>query len=168
MNNVLRGLALATLAISTGCTTMDDAGVVAVTGTNIGLEIGQAPTAQTPALRLGYNRAEVAIVSKSKLKTGNGSEEDIANVLMELRYSNEATNAGVYQRLAVGREAVAQSGAALMFAKSADGSIDTDAINAVNAFVDSTTSDEDFERLEPAPVEGEEQETPEPVELEEE
>ena len=55
-------------------------------------------------------------------------------VLMELRYSGIfSRSGGIYQRLAVGAEAVKQPGAAFMFAKDADGNISSNAVQAITA-----------------------------------
>ena len=129
------------LAFSSGCQTMEKAGVVAVTGTTIGLAIGQAPADAMPGLVFGYKRAEVAVVSENQLKDGEG-KTDVANVVMELRYASGSQSApGVYQRLAVGKTAVAGAGAALMFARGADGTISPEGVQAVDDFINSTSDE---------------------------
>lgn len=133
--------------ITFGCTNRH--AVIAVTGTNIGVEISQNPANQTPQAKLGYQRSEVAIVPTNRSggihpgsKSGgensategfiNGAK-DVANVLMELRYSNifSFTNSGIYQRLAVGETAVQQS--VLMFAKDSHGKIDDKTASAIRS-----------------------------------
>jgi len=111
--------------------------VVAFTGTNIGLDISENPATQMPHMKLGYNRAEGAFVSD---KIIHENSEDVANVLMELRYggSNDM-NPAIYQRLAVGKTAVKQDGATALFLKNSDGTIPTkeavdNAKKAINAF----------------------------------
>lgn len=114
--------------------------VIASTATTIGVGISQQPTNGALDATLGYKRAELAFVptnrssNKDAGSTGNGAK-DTGNVIMELRYSNifSVTNGGIYQRLAVGETAVRESGTALMFAKSPDGKIDADAVNALSA-----------------------------------
>jgi hypothetical protein len=104
--------------------------VLASTGTNIGVEISQNPASQVPQAKLGYQRAELAIVpsnrsTKEDSEAGGGANE-VADVLMEMRYRgifSWGANSGIYQRLAVGKTAVSQPGAALLFAKADDGSI---------------------------------------------
>ena len=91
--------------------------VVAVTGTNFGLEISQNAATQTPQIKLGYNRGEIALVSKDKFKN-----DDLGNVLMEFNYGGSTSNS-IYQRLAVGEHAVQQAGAAAMFLKDANGNV---------------------------------------------
>ena len=58
--------------------------------------------------------------------------DEVADVVMELRYKGMfGKDAGIYQRLAVGENAVGQPGAALMFARAGDGSISTNAAAAI-------------------------------------
>ena len=115
--------------------------VIAVTGTNIGLDISQNPANQTPQAKLGYQRSEVAIVPSNRsggvdpagtntYGTGTvGGASDVADVVMELKFSNifsgifNPGSGGIYQRLAVGETAVEQPGAAFMFARDQKGGI---------------------------------------------
>lgn len=118
--------------------------VLAATGTNIGVEISQNPATQSPQAKLGYQRAELAIVptNRSSQDTANasnslnGGAKDLADVVMELRYGgifDSGPSSGIYQRLAVGSIAVAQPGAAMMFAKDADGKVTPDAAQALKS-----------------------------------
>lgn len=128
-----------------GCQNLSNHQVIATTATVIGVEIAQAPTGTAPQAKLGYNRAEFALVPatlKAKYANGKKTEEEIgaadsAEVLMELRYGNifNASSSGIYQRLAVGKIAVTQAGAALMFAKDAEGKIDEKTAQAIGAAV---------------------------------
>lgn len=98
--------------------------VVANTSTVIGLEVNQNPATHAYAAKMGYVRSETAVVP-----TGRGTPDGAkasADVLMELRYGRmfSLTDAALYQRLAVGSEAVKQPGATIMFAKSPDGTLD--------------------------------------------
>lgn len=131
---------IGTLSIMYGCANNRHA-VIAVTGTNIGLEISQNPTNQTPQAKLGYQRAEIAIVPSNRSggvepmgpsPAGKGAT-DVADVLMELRFSNifSLNTSGIYQRLAVGRTAVIQPGAAYMFARDQKGDIDPETAAAI-------------------------------------
>jgi hypothetical protein len=111
-----------------GCATSDHA-VLAATGTVIGVELSQNPATQVPQGKLGYNRAEFAYVPTNRNKSdeagqsGNGAA-DTAEVLMEIKYSDIfSSGSGIYQRLAVGKTAVSQAGAAYMFARDAEGKI---------------------------------------------
>lgn len=142
------GLGLSAALLLSACTTKEHY-VVASTGTVIGVEVSQNPANQTPQAKLGYNRAELAIVpsdrptcvvkeDSSEVVCGKttGSAKAVADVLMELRYGgifDLGASSGIYQRLAVGTEAVKQPGATLLFAKGADGNIDEDAAAAVEA-----------------------------------
>lgn len=118
--------------------------VLASTGTNIGVEISQNPATQSPQAKLGYQRVELAIVptnrSSQDTATADNSlrdgAKDIPDVLMELRYGgifDMGATSGIYQRLAVGREAVKQPGANLMFLKNAEGEVSEEADHALKA-----------------------------------
>lgn len=107
--------------------------IVAATGTNIGVEISENPQTQAPYAKLGYQRTEWAIVPTNRTgEKGPGDTEhsakDHGEVLMELRYGgifDTGPSSGIYQRLAIGRTAVTQPGAAFMFARDADGGINS-------------------------------------------
>jgi hypothetical protein len=132
--------------LTSGCQHSPDS-VVAVTGTVIGLEIAQNPSSQVLQTKLGYDRSEVAIVPTNKCSrtTGNesstggtatadcnttgGGAADTADVIMELRYSgirSSGSDSAIYQRLAVGKNAVGSSSSILMFAKPPSGTSDPD------------------------------------------
>lgn len=124
-----------------GCTEKQGYSVLAVTGTVIGVEVSQNPATQSPQAKLGYNRGELAFVPTNR-NGGNSAGDlhngasDSADVLMELRYGgifDLGASSGIYQRLAVGKEAVRQPGASMMFAKNADGSIDAQTQSALDA-----------------------------------
>ncbi|MBI5394111.1 MAG: hypothetical protein HZA91_02315 [Verrucomicrobia bacterium] len=113
--------------------------VYAVTGTTLGVEIAQNPSTQMYQAKLGYNRAEMAIVptNRSANEEPNASQNgaaDCADVMMEFRFSgvfSTGPESGIYQRLAVGREAVRNTGAAFLFAKGHDGQLKPDTAAAV-------------------------------------
>lgn len=134
----LTSVATATgLLVTTGCTQTNHH-VVASTGTVIGVELGQNAANQTPEAKLGYNRAEIAIVPSNRASedatSDNRGADETAEVMMELRYSgifSTGENSGIYQRLAVGKEAVKQPGAAFMFARPANGALDAETAQAV-------------------------------------
>lgn len=130
------------LCFLTGCKSTD---VIAATGTTIGLEIGMSDS-NKPIGVLGYKRAELAIVPTNKMVSSTGETsfykdgaKDVADVLMELRYGPKTSDAngvaavGIYQRLAVGKNAVSQPGAILLAAKDSKGDINTQAVQAVMA-----------------------------------
>lgn len=126
--------------------------VLASTATNIGVEISQNPATQSPYAKLGYQRAELAIVPSNRTtqddvtdqtSMGNGAM-DVADVVMELRYGgifDWGPSSGIYQRLAVGSRAVTQPGASMMFSKDANGSVSKEASEALKSL--STVPQED-------------------------
>ena len=59
------GIIIGMLGSMYGCTNNRHA-VIAVTGTNIGVEISQNPANQSPQAKLGYQRSEVAIVPSNR------------------------------------------------------------------------------------------------------
>lgn len=132
----------------TGCSNTQHM-VLAATGTVIGIDISQDPATQTPHAKIGYNRGELAIVPTNRaqcVKKQNsnqfectpvqgGGAKDSTDVLMELRFKSPFSfqgNAGIYQRLAVGENAVTQPGAAFMFAKDDSGELKPDTAKAVS------------------------------------
>jgi hypothetical protein len=136
------------LIFVSGCSTNQEYYVIAATGTVIGVEVSQNPATQTPQAKLGYNRGELAIVPSNRppcLVDGSKTPpvqcgalhqgaKDVPDVLMELRYGgifDTGPSSGIYQRLAVGEVAVAQPGAALMFARNAEGQIEPGAAAAL-------------------------------------
>ncbi len=123
----MKTLAILFTLLLCGCGTIKSGYVVTVTGTALGIQLAQNQVSQMYEAKLGYVRAEVALVPT------NGPP-----VLMELRYSglfSFSSGSGLYQRLAVGSNACEQAGAALMFAKGPNGAIDANAVNAVNSLV---------------------------------
>ena len=137
MNTSVVIAAAVAIAVTSGCTASRHK-VIAATGTVIGLEVAQSPANQSPQAKLGYNRAELAIVPTNRddqpAAGANGQgASDVADVLMELKYQGlfGGSNSGIYQRLAVGSQAVTQPGAWLMFAKNAAGDVSPDNANAL-------------------------------------
>jgi hypothetical protein len=134
-----RGISIAVasaLAALSGCRASPDY-VIAASGTVIGVELSQNPATQIPQAKLGYDRAELAFVPtnrgpKSPSDPSLSGADQVADVLMELRYSGMfSTSGGIYQRLAVGPNAVKQAGAAFLFAKSPEGALDPAAAREV-------------------------------------
>lgn len=122
--------------------------VVAVTGTNIGVEISMNPANQTPQGKLGYQRTEIAIVPTNRSSdgkeqsTGRGAL-DATDVLMELKYAgifDAGQASGIYQRLAVGPNAVLQPGAAFMFSRDAKGDLSKEKADAIASALKSVPS----------------------------
>ena len=146
---------LACMAMA-ACSNNKEYYVIAATGTVIGVEVSQNPATQTPQAKLGYNRGELAIVPSNRpacLSNGNqtaatcaqlggGGAKDVPDVLMEIRYGgifDLGASSGIYQRLAVGETAVRQPGATLLFARNADGAVDTAAAAAIMAAQESAS-----------------------------
>ena len=134
------GAALALVVLATsGC--MGRHAIVAATGTNIGVEVSQNPANQAPYAKLGYQRAEWAVVPTNRSAekdpgSAAGGAAAHGDVLMELRYGgifDTGPSSGIYQRLAVGETAVQQPGASLMFARNADGNIDAATVSALQS-----------------------------------
>ena len=110
--------------------------IIASTATNIGVEISENPAKASPQAKLGYQRAELALVptNRSGESDTSGGADQCANVLMELKYSgifSFGADSCLYQRLAVGKDAVTQRGAAFMFARDASGNLSDKAASAI-------------------------------------
>lgn len=137
MKNLLIFCVAAALSLC-GCTTNRHY-VTAATATTIGVEIAQNPSTQMYQAKLGYNRAELAMVPSNRGtgkddKTTGGGASDTTDVVMELHYGSifSLTGSSIYQRLAVGRNGVSQPGAAFMFAKGKDGTLDPSVAESVS------------------------------------
>ncbi len=160
-----------------GCS-IDRHTVIASTGTTLGVELAQDQATQSPRLKVGYNRGELALVPSNRSankdagsrlgaalcepcakgqpgclkpeqckaargQTRDGGAVDTAEVLMEIRMQggivfNGIQDGGLYQRLAVGKTAVQQPGASLMFARDKKGEISTNAAEAVKEAVEAS------------------------------
>ena len=108
------------LAILCSCSTPSNR-IVVISGTVLGIEIGENPATQMYNVRLGYVRSEVALVPSTN--------NEAPDVLMEAHYGRLFTrDASLKQRLAVGKNAVNQPGAFILFAKNPDGTIDSNAV----------------------------------------
>lgn len=122
----------------TACAPKQNHYVIASTSTIIGVEVG-SNAATTPQAKLGYNRSELALVPTNRgrcadkegaaceVPSGSQGAADVADVVMELRYGgifDMGPSSGIYQRLAVGKNAVSGSGAAVMFSKDAKGEVE--------------------------------------------
>ncbi len=149
------GLAVVLLAgvLGQGCAGRH--AVIAATGTVLGLDISENPQTQLYHVKFGYTRGELAIVpsnrSAEKNTTATNSRghgaTDTADVLMELRYGG-IKSSGIYQRLAVGKTAVSQPGAAFMLAKDADGALDEKTAKAVSSAVGKIPAKDAVARIE--------------------
>jgi hypothetical protein len=113
MKTITATFLLALAALLSGCSTSKHM-VLASTGTVIGLEIAQNPSTQMYQAKLGYDRAELALIPSNRASGGTndvttgGGASDVADVVMELHYNNifSMSTSGIYQRLAVGKNAV--------------------------------------------------------------
>ncbi len=100
-----------------GCKSLQNK-IIVGTSTVLGFEIAQNQASQMYQIKFGYGRAEVALVPT------NG-----VNVLTELDFHNVTGQGGLYQRMAVGTEAIRNSG--FMFAKDASGNLNPQTAEAV-------------------------------------
>lgn len=121
-------VALGSLCLAlAGCSHLN--AVVTTTQTGLGVSLSENPTTQLYEARLGYFRNEFAFVP------GNTNEpSSVPDVIEELRIQNIFQGGSIYQRLCVGKNAVQQPGAAVMFMKDANGNILTNVIQAVTQY----------------------------------
>ena len=112
-NGMMTGLAM----LLVGCAAMQDKVLVA-TSTILGFEFAQNPATGMYQGRFGYARAEIALVPT------NG-----VDVLTEIQF-NLMNGGGLYQRMAVGSNAVRSS--MYMFAKGANGVLDPMSAEAIS------------------------------------
>jgi len=108
------GLLTSLLLLLCGCSSLNNR-VVVCTSTMLGFKVAQNPANQMYQLELGYTRQEIALIPT------NG-----VDVLTELQFRNITGQGGLYQRMAVGSEAVKQS--VFVFAKDANGRVDTQTV----------------------------------------
>lgn len=98
--------------------------VIVTSQTVLGASVSENPQTQLYEARFGFARNEFAFVPTDT----NGP---IPDVIMEIRVNNIYQGGGIYQRLAVGSNAVSQPGAALMFAKDATGNTISNAVHLI-------------------------------------
>lgn len=138
------GIAVAAVTISLAAAGCSSNTVIAATGTTIGVELAENPATHVPHAKLGYNRAELAYVPTNRPgpqeeapKDGKiCGAEDTAEVLMEIKYAgifSWGAGGGIYQRLAVGKTAVQQPGAAYMFARDVSGNLEPETAAQIKA-----------------------------------
>ena len=119
-----------------GCKTRH--AVITTTGNVFGFELAQNPSSGMYQAKLGYARTEFAYVPSNRSTVDGeasyqGGATDVPDVLLELKFQNVFKGGGLYQRLAVGTTAVSQPGAAFMFAKGPDGTLDPVAAKAIGS-----------------------------------
>jgi hypothetical protein len=115
--------------VLTGCAAMRSS-VFVTSQTGLGVAVAENPATQLYEARFGYFRNEFAYVP------GNTNDPaSLPDVMMELRIVNIFSGGGIYQRLCVGKNAVQQPGAYLMFSKDSKGNLLTNAVQAINGFM---------------------------------
>ncbi len=138
------GLAIVAVSLSLVAAGCSSNTVIAATGTTIGVELAENPATHVPHAKLGYNRAELAYVPTNRPgpqepASADGTisgAENTAEVLMEIKYAgifSWGEGGGIYQRLAVGKTAVKQPGAAYMFARDVSGKLEPEAAAQIKA-----------------------------------
>lgn len=114
----LPALPLIMVLLASGCTVLKDK-ILVSTSTILGFEVAQNPASQAYQMRFGYARYELAVVPT------NGVE-----VLTELQFKNVTGQGGLYQRMAVGKEAIKQS--LFVFAKDGNGTLNPQVAETVS------------------------------------
>ena len=117
-------IGLVLLAVA-GCAAQHPA-IIVTTSTGLGVTIAENPATQLYEGKIGFVRNEFGYIP---INPTNANQ--VANVMMELRYNNLFAGGGIYQRLAVGDIAVAQPGASLMFAKDSTGNLSLTNLNSI-------------------------------------
>ncbi len=144
-------LSLLPLLVTACAGVRESSGIIASTGTILGIEGSQSPSTDTPQATIGYKRAEFTFVPATQIgevseaescgRDANNNEvcvkDDVPifatpNVLTEV-YFKTLLQSTLYQRMAVGETAVQQGGAAIIFAKGPDGELDDDGAAAIRA-----------------------------------
>ena len=108
----------------TGCAGIKDHTLV-TTGTVLGVQVAENQVSGLYEAKLGYSRVEVAFVPTNNI-----------NVLMEFKTSglfSFSSSGGIYQRLAIGNNAVVNS--APLFMKDRNGLINTNVVQAVETML---------------------------------
>ena len=109
---------LALAVLSGGCKALNNH-VMVGTATVLGFRVAQNPATQLYQAELGYARSEFALVPT------NGPD-----VLTELEFHSILSTGGLYQRMAVGKDAVKSS--MFMFAKDSNGTLNPQNATAVS------------------------------------
>lgn len=118
-------IALATaLLFLTSCAAPNS--IITTAQSVVGISISENPATQLYEARAGVVVSQVAFVP-----IDTNCPITVPDVIQEFRVNNLFSGGLVYQRLAIGANAVGQPGAALMFAKDAKGSISTNSLAPV-------------------------------------
>ncbi len=94
----------------------------------LGISVAENPATQLYEARAGVVLNQIAVVPCS---TNSSGTLIVPDVIQEFKINNLFAGGLVYQRLAVGANAVNQPGAAVMFAKDSSGKLSTNAIESV-------------------------------------
>lgn len=118
-------LALAA-ALLAGCASPNS--IVTTAQSVLGISVSENPATQLYEARAGIVLSQIAFVPCS---TNSNGTLMVPDVIQEFRVNNLFAGGLVYQRLAVGANAVNQPGASVMFAKDASGKLSTNAFESV-------------------------------------
>jgi len=135
-NRLIIGLVMLSSWMISSCAANQGYSVIATSATTLGVNVSQEPTSGGMSGTLGYKRGEFAFVptnrngGKGSHGSTNNGAKDSANVIMEFQYGGW-TEGSIYQRLAIGEEAVKNS--ALMFARNNNGEVDASTRRALQA-----------------------------------
>ena len=137
------------LVMATGCRNINC--VVANADTGIGIKFDYNPTTNLPQGQVAFLHASNIIVptnrvsdDTAKVATGNGASDSV-DVISEISFTSFFafwnSNPTIYERLAVGKNAVNAPGAVAMMAKSSSGSLTQQAVDAIKAISGVKTTD---------------------------
>lgn len=110
------GVAFLAITMLAGCKTPPNY-IIMTSGTTLGFDVSQSPATASPQATLAYKRVELALVPV-------GTNNYTPDALMEFRFeSSMFAKNYIYSRVATGPNATVQTPAALMMAKSPDGTM---------------------------------------------
>ena len=113
-------------ALLAGCAAPNS--IVTTAQSVLGISVAENPATQLYEARAGIVLNQIAVVPCG---TNSAGGLVVPDVIQEFRVNNLFAGGLVYQRLAVGANAVNQPGAAMMFAKDSSGKLSTNAIDSV-------------------------------------
>lgn len=117
-------------ALLAGCAAPNS--IVTTAQSVLGISVSENPATQLYEARAGIVLSQIAFVPVNTNAPGF-----VPSVIQEFRVNNLFAGGMVYQRLAVGTDAVTQPGASLMFAKDASGNLSTNALQSVISHLES-------------------------------
>lgn len=115
-------LLIPVLVLLVGCAALKDKTVV-TTATVLGVSVAQNQGTGMYEAKLGYCRAEFVLTD-----TNN------ADILMEFKTSKLFTDGGIYQRLAIGKNAVTAGASTALFLKDKNGTVNENALSVIQIF----------------------------------